>query len=51
MARGRGTPKPFRHKKLGLRWMALSLGMRVGLLGGEELVLWRLRRLSMEGDA
>lgn len=34
-----------------LRWMALSRGMSVGLLGGEELVLWRLRRLSMEGDA
>lgn len=48
---GRGKPKCFVHKKLGLRWMALSLGMRVGLLGGEELVLWRLRRLSMEGDA
>lgn len=23
----------------------------MGLLGGEELVLWRLRLLSMEGDA
>lgn len=31
--------------------MALRRGMRVGLLGGEELVLWRLRLLSMEGDA
>lgn len=31
--------------------MALSRGMRVGLLGGDELVLWRLRLLSMEGDA
>lgn len=34
-----------------LRWMALSRGMSVGLLGGEELVLWRLLRLSMDGDA
>lgn len=34
-----------------VRWMALRRGMRVGLLGGEELVLWRLRLLSMEGDA
>lgn len=34
-----------------LRWMALSRGISVGLLGGEELVLWRLLRLSMDGDA
>lgn len=37
--------------KTNLRWMALSRGMGVGLLGGEELVLWRLRLLSMEGEA
>lgn len=34
-----------------VRWMALRRGMRVGLLGGDELVLWRLRLLSMEGEA
>lgn len=38
-------------KELNLRWMARRRGMGVGLLGGEELVLWRLRLLSMEGDA
>lgn len=40
-----------KHQTLNLRWMARSRGMSVGLLGGEELVLWRLRLLSMEGDA
>lgn len=39
------------HRAVNLRWMALSRGMSVGLLGGEELVLWRLLLLSMEGDA
>lgn len=37
--------------KLNLRWMARRRGISVGLLGGEELVLWRLRLLSMEGEA
>lgn len=31
--------------------MARSRGMRVGLLGGDEVVLCKLRLLSMEGDA
>lgn len=43
--------KEEKKEKLNLRWMARSRGMSVGLLGGEELVLWRLRLLSMEGDA
>lgn len=34
-----------------LRWMARSRGITVGLLGGLELLLFRLLRLSKLGEA